>query len=93
MKEVRIVEKMLNDRPRKLLQFKTPNEEFLNLTGRKPTYALRGGFRVCYYYLVHRGFVFLLWIYAKNEQEDLTATEKASLKSIITMIKKEKIYE
>lgn len=40
--EVRIVEKMLNDRPRKLLQFKTPNEEFLHLTGRKPTYALRG---------------------------------------------------
>ena len=36
------VEKNLNNRPRKLLQFRTPNEEFLHLTGQKPTYALRG---------------------------------------------------
>ena len=40
--DVRNVEKNLNNRPRKLLQFRTPNEEFLYLTGRKPTYALRG---------------------------------------------------
>src|SRR5437879_4215336 len=52
-----------------------------------------GGFRVCYYYLVHQGFIFLLWIYAKNEQEDLTAAEKASLKSIIMTIKNGKNYE
>ena len=39
--EVRNIEKKLNNRPRKLLQFRTPNEEFLLLTGRKPTYALR----------------------------------------------------
>ena len=40
--EVRNVEKNLNNRPRKLLQFRTPNEKFLHLTGRKATYALRG---------------------------------------------------
>jgi IS30 family transposase len=40
--EVQNVEKNLNNRPRKLLQFRTPNEEFLHLTGQKPTYALRG---------------------------------------------------
>jgi IS30 family transposase len=40
--DVRNIEKNLNSRPRKSLQFKTPNEEFLLLTGQKPTYALRG---------------------------------------------------
>ena len=40
--EVQNVEKKLNNRPQKLLQFRTPNKEFLHLTGQKPTYALRG---------------------------------------------------
>ena len=39
--DVRNVEKNLNNRPRKLLQFRTPNEEFLLITGKKPTYALQ----------------------------------------------------
>ncbi len=37
--EIRRVEENLNISPRKLLEFSTPNEEFLLLTGRKPTYA------------------------------------------------------
>lgn len=38
---VREVEENLNNRPRKLLKFRTPNEEFLHLTGMVPGYALR----------------------------------------------------
>ncbi len=38
--QVREVEENLNNRPRKTLNFKTPNEEFLRLTGKFPNYAL-----------------------------------------------------
>jgi hypothetical protein len=49
-----------------------------------------GGFRVCYYYLVHKEHIYLLWIYPKNEQENLTAEEKGLLKSIVKALKEEK---
>lgn len=39
--QVKKVEDNLNNRPRKMLNFKTPNEEFLHLTGIVPGYALR----------------------------------------------------
>ncbi len=48
-----------------------------------------GGFRVCYYYLVGDS-LFLLLIYAKNEQENLTAGEKKELKTLVKMLKETK---
>jgi len=39
--QVLAVEKKLNNRPRKTLGYRTPNEEFLRLTGKLPFYALR----------------------------------------------------
>jgi IS30 family transposase len=39
--QVKIVEDNLNNRPRKMLNFKTPNEEFLHLTGIRLGYSLR----------------------------------------------------
>ncbi|MBY0109521.1 MAG: type II toxin-antitoxin system RelE/ParE family toxin [Candidatus Babeliaceae bacterium] len=46
-----------------------------------------GGFRVCYYYLTLKEHIYLLWIYSKNEQANLTAEEKGILKSLVTLLK------
>ena len=46
-----------------------------------------GGFRVCYYYLHQDEEIYLLLIYGKNEQENLTMDEKKNLKALINSIK------
>lgn len=49
----------------------------------------RGGFRVCYYFHdVDSGEIFLLAIYAKNEQEDLSSGDKKELKMLVHIIKR-----
>ncbi len=48
-----------------------------------------GGFRVCYYYFVGKS-LYLLHIYGKNEQENLTAGEKKELKALVKMLKETK---
>lgn len=45
-----------------------------------------GGFRVCYFYDQKRETLFLLLIYPKNDQENLTALEKKTLKKLINAI-------
>ncbi len=47
-----------------------------------------GGFRVCYLYIEGRLILFLLFIYAKNEQEDLSQSEKVELKQLADSIKR-----
>lgn len=47
-----------------------------------------GGFRVCYFDDVERQEIFLILIYAKNVQEDLSNQDKRTLKEIINAIKK-----
>jgi hypothetical protein len=47
-----------------------------------------GGFRVCYLYIENRLILFLLFIYAKNEQENLSQSEKAELKQLVDSIKR-----
>lgn len=47
----------------------------------------RGGFRVCYYDVSEEGEIFLLLIYPKNIQEDLTPEEKKMLKEITKELK------
>lgn len=46
-----------------------------------------GGFRVCYYYLHQDEEIYLMLIYGKNEQENLTTEEKKSLKAFVNVIK------
>jgi hypothetical protein len=46
-----------------------------------------GGFRICYYYLVSNEQIYLLLIYAKSEQENLTSDEKKALKELVTILK------
>lgn len=46
-----------------------------------------GGFRVCYYFLVNKNHIYLLWIFAKNEQENLTKEEKDILKALVMTLK------
>lgn len=46
-----------------------------------------GGFRVCYYYLTEDELIYLLLIYAKNEQENLTSEEKKVLKEFVNNLK------
>jgi hypothetical protein len=43
----------------------------------------RGGFRYMYYYIERDGQIFLLMIFSKNEQADLTAQQKKLLKQAI----------
>lgn len=47
-----------------------------------------GGFRVCYLNIEDRLILFLLFIYAKNEQENLSQNEKAELKQLADSIKR-----
>lgn len=46
-----------------------------------------GGFRVCYYYFVLKNRIYLMDIYAKNQQEDMSSREKMVLKEFINFIK------
>ena len=46
-----------------------------------------GGFRVCYYFLTQDNELFLLLIYAKNVQENLTMQEKKELKELVSILK------
>lgn len=48
----------------------------------------RGGFRVCYLNVEDRLILFLLFIYPKNEQENLSQAEKSDLKQIAEAIKR-----
>lgn len=45
----------------------------------------RGGARVIYYYFTSASQIALLLAYAKNEAEDLTATQKKALKQVIEL--------
>ena len=46
----------------------------------------RGGVRIIYLYVVVKGAVYLLWIYSKTEQADLThAQEKAVLRAVTAL--------
>lgn len=47
-----------------------------------------GGFRVCYLYIKNRLILFLLFIYSKNEQENLSQSEKVELKKLADAIKR-----
>lgn len=47
----------------------------------------RGGFRVCYLDDPFHNEIFLLSIYPKNEQEDLTSDEKKNLKEIAILLR------
>jgi mRNA-degrading endonuclease RelE of RelBE toxin-antitoxin system len=43
----------------------------------------RGGFRVIYYWVVKQDRILMLFLYAKNEQDDLTAAQLKVLHQII----------
>ncbi len=48
----------------------------------------RGGFRYLFLYLEDRGHIHLLYLLDKDEQEDLTANERKSLRTLVTEIKR-----
>ncbi|HEX2092280.1 MAG TPA: type II toxin-antitoxin system RelE/ParE family toxin [Longimicrobiaceae bacterium] len=43
----------------------------------------RGGVRIIYYPLLSRNMIFLLLLYAKNEQENLTPEQKRILQALV----------
>jgi len=47
-----------------------------------------GGFRVCYFYLPECYKLYLICIYGKNKQEDLSEAEKKELKALVTEFKR-----
>jgi mRNA-degrading endonuclease RelE of RelBE toxin-antitoxin system len=48
-----------------------------------------GGFRVCYFYYQEDEGIFLILIYPKNVQEDLTIEQKKMLRETVNEIKKQ----
>jgi mRNA-degrading endonuclease RelE of RelBE toxin-antitoxin system len=46
-----------------------------------------GGFRVCYFHSPERDELFLMCIYGKNKQENLSDAEKKELKALVTIFK------
>lgn len=46
-----------------------------------------GGVRILYYFILVEGVIYLLDIYAKNEKENITASEKKLIKKIIMELK------
>ena len=48
----------------------------------------RGGFRVCYLNIEEKLILFLLFVYPKNEQENLSFQEKIELKQLAETIKR-----
>jgi len=48
----------------------------------------RGGSRVCYYDITEKKSIYLLLIYAKNQQENLTSEEKKILKELVGEIRR-----
>ena len=49
----------------------------------------RGGARVIYFYSRQRATVYLLYVYPKNEADDLTAGERRALKHVIAQLARE----
>ena len=49
----------------------------------------RGSFRYLYLYLEHRGHIYLLYLYGKGEQSDLSSEQKKTVARLAQMIKEE----
>lgn len=47
-----------------------------------------GGLRYVYVYVEHRGRVYLMLLFAKNEQTDLTSEQRRRLRELTTKIKR-----
>ena len=47
----------------------------------------RGSYRYLYLYLEHRGRIYLLYFYGKNEQSDLSPEQKKTVARLAQMIK------
>jgi hypothetical protein len=52
-----------------------------------------GSFRYIYLYLPHAGRIHLLFLFAKNEQSDLTPVQAKAFGKIIVMIKEEALHD
>ena len=48
----------------------------------------RGGARVHYLWLPHRGRIYLMFVYGKNEASNLTADQKKQLREVVGHIKR-----
>jgi hypothetical protein len=47
----------------------------------------RGGARVHYLWLPHRGRIYLMFVYGKNEASTLTSDQKKKLRAVVAQIK------
>jgi hypothetical protein len=48
----------------------------------------RGGARVHYLWLAHRGLIYLMYVYGKNEASSLTPEQKKQLREVVVQIKR-----
>lgn len=48
-----------------------------------------GGSRICYYDVISRNEIYLLLIYAKNQQEDITGEDKKDFKELVNALRRD----
>lgn len=48
-----------------------------------------GGSRICYYDVTNRNEIYLLLIYAKNQQEDITDEDKKDFKELVNALRRD----
>ncbi len=49
----------------------------------------RGGFRYLYVYVVRKGHIHLLYLFGKDEQEDLSTAEREEIRRLAVLVKGE----
>lgn len=82
-----------NDFKRELIEYPEAGNIIIGTSGvrkirlKSASGGKSGGFRVCYYFLTQDNKLFLILIYAKNVQENLTIQEKKELKELVSVIK------
>jgi hypothetical protein len=62
----------------------------VRLASPKRSQGKRGGARVHYLALAHRGTIYLLYVYGKDEADALTHDQKRQLKLVVDAIKRER---
>lgn len=94
LKKRQLLEEDIESFQRKLLEYPELGELIIGTGGvrktrlKSSTGGKSGGFRVCYYFITQDNLLFLLLIYAKSVQEDLTAQQKQELKELVTYLKR-----
>jgi len=81
------IQKELQDDPRRGAVIQGTNGARKARVGKGPSGGKRGGFRYIYVYVESAEKIYLLFLYGKDQQDDLTAEQKKQLGAVVKRIK------